>query len=68
LFKYDLQIDERLRNQIEVLTTNLNEAQKQIEHIINAKHSMEDETGGEICKIPRVLNSACHGLNKPKDN
>ncbi|CAH1733224.1 unnamed protein product [Aphis gossypii] len=58
-------IDERLRSQIELLTTNLNEAQKQIEHIINAKHSMEDKTGGEICKIPRTLNSACHGLNKP---
>ncbi|KAE9533894.1 hypothetical protein AGLY_008973, partial [Aphis glycines] len=42
------QIDERLRSQIELLTTNLNEAQKQIEHIINAKHSMEDKTGGEI--------------------
>ncbi|KAF0771681.1 ankyrin repeat domain-containing protein 36B, partial [Aphis craccivora] len=42
------QIYERLRSQIELLTTNLNEAQKQIEHIINAKQSMEDKTGGEI--------------------
>ncbi|KAL5238725.1 hypothetical protein ACI65C_006135 [Semiaphis heraclei] len=42
------QIDGRLRNQIEVLTTNLNEAQKQIGLIINAKHAMEDKIVDDV--------------------
>jgi len=45
------------------LTTNLNEAQKQIGLIINAKYSMEDKIGDDVCKIPRVLNSVCNALN-----
>ncbi|CAI6353460.1 unnamed protein product [Macrosiphum euphorbiae] len=59
------QIDGRLRNQIEVLTTNLNEAQKQIGYIMKAKHTMENKTGEDVCKIPRVLNSVCNELNTP---
>lgn len=57
-----------MRNQIEVLTKNLNEAQKQMGYIIKAKYSMEDETGVDVCKIPRVLNSVCNALNTPKNS
>jgi len=57
----------RLRNQIEVLTKNLNEAQKQMGYIIKAKHSMENKTGEDVCKIPRVLNSVCNALDTPND-
>jgi len=46
-----------------VLTSNLNEAQKQIEYINNVKQSMEDKTGEDICKIPRTIDSVCNGLN-----
>jgi len=49
------------------LTTNLNEAQQQIGYIINAKHSMEDKIGEDVCKIPRVLNSVCNDLNTPNN-
>jgi len=49
------------------LTTNLNEAQKQIGYIMKAKHSMENKTGEDVCKIPRVLNSACNDLNTPNN-
>ncbi|XP_003242276.1 synaptonemal complex protein 1 [Acyrthosiphon pisum] len=59
------QIDARLRNQIEVLTTNLNEAQKQMGYIIKAKDSMENKTKEDVCNIPRVLNSVCNALNTP---
>lgn len=37
-----------------------------MKYIINAKEAMEDKIGEEICKIPRVLNSACKDLNTLK--
>jgi len=49
------------------LTKNLNEAQKQMGYIIKAKHSMENKTGEDVCKIPRVLNSVCNALNTPNN-
>lgn len=50
-----MKINERLRDRIEILTKNLNEANIKIAEVVNVKKLIENNSREESCKVPPVL-------------
>lgn len=62
---FHVQVDERLRNQIETLTKSLNEAYEKINDFQATNKLIELNVGEEMCKVPlNNVTSQCRGGKK----